>query len=210
MIKIMEPRRLKLAVLASGRGSNFDAIQNAIAKGDLAADIKILISDQQQAPALDKAAGYGIKALYVNPRDYQNRDAYENYIVSQTKEYEIDIIVLAGYMRLVGKVFLNAYKWRIVNIHPALLPSFTGLHAQQQAVDYGVRYSGCTVHLVDEGMDTGPIILQAVVPVHSEDDEESLAERILQEEHQIYWQALQLFAEGSLFIEGRKIHIAKA
>ncbi len=210
MIKIMEPRRLKLAVLASGRGSNFDAIQNAIAKGDLAADIKILISDQQQAPALDKAAGYGIKALYVNPRDYQNRDAYENYIVSQTKEYEIDIIVLAGYMRLVGKVFLNAYKWRIVNIHPALLPSFTGLHAQQQAVDYGVRYSGCTVHLVDEGMDTGPIILQAVVPVHSEDDEESLAERILQEEHQIYWQALQLFAEGRLFIEGRKIHIAKA
>ncbi|MEN6325047.1 MAG: phosphoribosylglycinamide formyltransferase [Syntrophomonas sp.] len=210
MIRIMEPRRLKLAVLASGRGSNFDAIQNAIAKGDLAADIKILISDQQQAPALDKAAGYGIEALYVNPHDYQNRDAYENYIVSQTKKHEIDLIVLAGYMRLVGKVFLNDYKWRIVNIHPALLPSFTGLHAQKQAVDYGVRYSGCTVHLVDEGMDTGPIILQAVVPVHFEDDEESLAERILHEEHQIYWQALQLFAEGRLFIENRKIHIAKA
>lgn len=210
MIRIMEPRRLKLAVLASGRGSNFDAIQNAIAKGDLAADIKILISDQPQAPALDKAAGCGIEALYVNPHDYQNRDAYENYIVSHIKEYEIDLIVLAGYMRLVGKVFLNAYKRRIVNIHPALLPSFTGLHAQKQAVDYGVRYSGCTVHLVDEGMDTGPIILQAVVPVHPEDDEESLAERILREEHQIYWQALQLFAEGRLFIEGRKIHIAKA
>lgn len=207
MIRIMEPRRLKLAVLASGRGSNFDAIYSAIAQGELEADIKILLSDQKQAPALEKAASRGIEALHINPRDYKNRDEYENYMVSKLREHEVDLVVLAGYMRLVGKVFLNAYKWRIVNIHPALLPSFTGLHAQQQAVDYGVRYSGCTVHLVDEGMDTGPIILQAVVPVYQEDDEESLAKRILVEEHKNYWRALQLFAEGRLFIDGRRIHI---
>ncbi|MDD3269994.1 MAG: phosphoribosylglycinamide formyltransferase [Syntrophomonadaceae bacterium] len=209
MIRIMEPRRLKLAVLASGRGSNFDAIYSAIAQGELEADIKILLSDQKQAPALEKAASRGIEALHINPRDYKNRDEYENYIVSKLREHEVDLVVLAGYMRLVGKVFLNAYKWRIINIHPALLPSFTGLHAQQQAVDYGVRYSGCTVHLVDEGMDTGPIILQAVVPVYQEDDEESLAKRILVEEHKNYWRALQLFAEGRLFIDGRRIHIER-
>lgn len=207
MIKLMEPRRLKLAVLASGRGSNFDALAAAIEKGDLSAEIKILISDQKEALALGKAAKLGIEALHVEPRDYKNRDEYENYIVGKIKEHEVDLIVLAGYMRLVGRVFLEAYKRRIVNIHPALLPSFTGLHAQKQAVDYGVRYSGCTVHIVDEGMDTGPIILQSVVSVFPEDDEESLAERILAEEHKTYWRALQLFAEGRLFIKERKIYI---
>ncbi|MDD3022338.1 MAG: phosphoribosylglycinamide formyltransferase [Syntrophomonadaceae bacterium] len=207
MIKIMEPRRLKLAILASGRGSNFDAIYAAIEKGDLSADIKILISDQEEAPALGKAVKRGIEAQYIEPRNYKNRDEYENYVVSRIKEHNVDLVVLAGYMRLVGKVFLDAFKWKVINIHPALLPAFTGLHAQQQAVDYGVRFSGCTVHMVDEGMDTGPIILQSVVPVLPEDDEESLAGRILMEEHKTYWQALQLFAEGRLFIKGRKIYI---
>lgn len=205
----MEPRRLKLAVLASGRGSNFDALCEAIDNKDLNAEIKILVSDKKDAPALQKALGRGIEVLHVAPADFANRDDYESYIIKKLEEYQIDLVVLAGYMRLVGRVFLQAFKWRIINIHPALLPSFTGLHAQKQAVDYGVRYSGCTVHIVDEGMDTGPIIMQSVVPVYQDDDEDSLAERILVEEHKIYWQSLQLFAEGRVFIDGRKIHIER-
>ncbi len=118
---------------------------------------------------------------------------------------QVDLVVLAGYMRLVGKVFLKAYEHRVLNIHPALLPSFPGLNAQQQALDYGVKFSGCTVHLVDEGMDTGPIIMQRVVPVLDDDDQETLSQRILKEEHELYWQALQLIAEGRVWIEGRRV-----
>jgi len=207
MKRVIEPRRLKLAVLASGRGSNFVAINEAIQKGDLQADISLLISDQAGAAALQRARNAGVSTLFINPKDYRNRNEYEAEVVKNLQTFGIDIVVLAGYMRLVGKVLLDAYRMRIVNIHPALLPSFPGLHAQRQAVDYGAKYSGCTVHFVDEGMDTGPIIMQAAVPVLADDSEDSLADRILIQEHRIYSQALQLLAEGRVYIEGRKVHI---
>ena len=207
MKQLMEAGHLKLAVLASGRGSNFDAICQGIDKKLLDAEITVLISDNPNAPALQKAAARGIETLHINPREFSGRNDYESVLVDELKARNIDLVVLAGYMRLVGKVFLSAFENRVLNIHPALLPSFQGLHAQKQALDYGVRISGCTVHLVDEGMDTGPIILQKEVPVLDTDDEEALSKRILREEHQIYWQALQLIAEGRVWIEGRRVII---
>lgn len=207
MRPVTTAKRLRLAVLASGRGSNFLAIQGAIENGRLDADICLLISDQALAPALERARELGIKALFIDPKAFPGRDAYESELVRHLQGEEIDFLVLAGYMRLVGGVILNAYSHRVLNIHPALLPSFPGLHAQRQAVEYGVKYSGCTVHFVDLGMDTGPIIKQAVVPVEDDDTEDSLAERILAQEHRLYWQVLQLLAEGRVYIEGRKVHI---
>lgn len=203
----MEPGKLRLAVLASGRGSNFDALCKAINNGDLNAEIRVLISDKKEAPALKKAASRGIKPIYIEPADYPDRQEYEKIVVKELYNCDINIIALAGYMRLVGSAFLQAFNSKVVNIHPALLPSFTGLHAQKQALDYGVRYSGCTVHIVDQGMDTGPIIMQSVVPVYQNDTEDSLTARILAEEHKTYWRALQLFAEGKIFIDGRKVNI---
>ncbi len=207
MIRIIEPKRLKLAILASGRGSNFIALNEAIQTGKLNADICVLLSDQAEAPALNKAMGLGIKAVHINPRNYSSRDEYEAEMVKVLKAQDVDIVVLAGYMRLVGRVLLQAYKLRVLNIHPALLPSFVGLHAQRQAVEYGVKFSGCTVHLVDEGMDSGPIIMQAVVPVQPDDTEDTLADRILGQEHRIYSEVLQLLAEGRIWVEGRIVHI---
>lgn len=207
MKRVIEPKRLRLAVLASGRGSNFLAINEAIHKGELDADIFLLISDQAEAAALQRASDAGVSTLFINPKNYSSRNEYEAEIVKNLQAFDIDIVVLAGYMRLIGKVLLDAFKMKVVNIHPALLPSFPGLHAQKQAVDYGVKVSGCTVHFVDEGMDTGPIILQAVVPVLADDSEETLADRILVQEHRNYSQALQLLAEGRVFIKGRTVHI---
>lgn len=201
MTPIIPAKSLNLAVMASGRGSNYEAIYGAIKRQDLDAQIKIVISDKANAVVLDKAKAANIPALHINPRDFNNQAEYEKELVQVLGEYEIDLVVLAGYMRLVGRTLLNAYKNRVVNIHPALLPSFPGLQAQKQALDYGVKFSGCTVHIVDEGMDTGPIILQAVVPVLPGDTEEDLSKRILQEEHCLYWQALQLFAQGRLYLK---------
>ena len=203
----MEPGRLKLAVLASGRGTNFLALREAIQRGDLDAEICGLFSDQAGAPALDRAREMGVPALAIQPSAYPTRADYETELVDKLRALDIAVVVLAGYMRLVGPVMLEAYKLRIVNIHPALLPAFAGLHAQRQALEYGVKVSGCTVHFVDEGMDTGPIILQTVVPVFPEDSEESLSNRILVQEHHAYAQALQLLAEGRIYIEGRTIYI---
>ena len=204
MMQVIPAGRLQLAVLASGRGSNFDALCQAIERGDLNADIKVLVSDKENAPALDKARKRNIEAVYLNPRSYSNRDEYESDLVKLLKDQQVTVVALAGYMRLVGPVLLEHFQHRIVNIHPALLPAFPGLQAQQQAVDYGVRYSGCTVHIVDAGMDTGPILMQAVVPVLPDDSGDTLAEKILVEEHQIYWRSLQLLAEGRVYIDGRK------
>lgn len=209
MIRIMAPKRIRLAVLASGRGSNFDALYQAVQRGDLDAELVALISDNPDALALNKARERGIEALAIKPADFASRDLYEEQIVAHLQRREVDLVALAGYMRLVGAGFLKAFRHRLVNIHPALLPSFMGLHAQKQAVEYGVRFSGCTVHMVDEGMDTGPIILQAVVPVWPQDDEDSLSQRILAHEHQIYWQALQLFAQGRVFLDGRRVVISE-
>ncbi len=204
MMQVIPAGQLQLAVLASGRGSNFDALCQAIERGDLNANIKVLVSDKEKAPALDKARKRNIEAVYLNPRSYNNRDEYETDLVKLLKEQQVTVVALAGYMRLVGPVLLEHFQHRIVNIHPALLPAFPGLQAQQQAVDCGVRYSGCTVHIVDKGMDTGPILMQAVVPVLPDDNADTLAERILLEEHQIYWRSLQLLAEGRVYIDGRK------
>ena len=200
---------LHLAVLASGRGSNFEAIQQAIIQGQLDAEICILLSDKEDAVALEKARRDGIPAVFVNPHAFSTREKYEMEIIRQLAPYPIDIIVLAGYMRLLGKVLLHSFGMKIVNIHPALLPSFTGLHAQRQALEYGVKFSGCTVHFVDEGMDTGPIILQAVVPVLNDDTEDRLTARILLEEHRIYKEALQLIARGKIQVLGRRVLISE-
>lgn len=207
MKRAIEPGCLQLAVLASGRGSNFLAIHNAIKKGQLNARVCILISDKESAPALERAQEEGIPTCFIDPKQYADREAYENEIVKQLQALNIDLVVLAGYMRLVGKVLLDAFSLRMINIHPALLPSFTGLHAQRQAVEYGVKISGCTVHFVDAGMDTGPIIIQSVVPVYADDSEDTLSARILVEEHKTYPQAIQWIADGRVYIEGRKVII---
>lgn len=205
MIQIHPAGRLKLAILASGRGSNFDAIYQAIQDGRLNADIQVLISDKSQSMALQKARQRDIPAYFLDPGAFARQTDYEKEMVGLLRKHQVEIVVLAGYMRLVGQVMLEEYPHRIVNIHPALLPAFKGLHAQRQALEYGVKFSGCTVHLVDEGMDTGPIITQKVVPVYDDDDEDRLTERILEQEHQIYWQSLQMLAEGKLYIQGRRI-----
>ncbi len=207
MKQVQARKHLKLAILASGRGSNFLAICQAIRENRLDAEVCGVISDQRGAGVLDKAKELGIPAILIEPAKYADKARYEKAIVDHLQAWQVDLVVLAGYMRLVGPVMLEAYHLKILNIHPALLPAFAGLHAQRQALEYGVKVSGCTVHLVDEGMDTGPIILQAAVPVFADDDEDSLAARILVQEHQAYCQALQLLAEGRIYVEGRVVHI---
>lgn len=207
MKRIMEPGKLRLGLLASGRGSNFDAIMAAIIRQELNASMAVVISDKGDAAVLQKAAVRNVRNCFVNPRDFNSKADYEQHLVNLLQAESVNLVVLAGYMRMVGSVILNAFKDRVVNIHPALLPSFMGLHAQRQAVEYGVKYSGCTVHLVDAGMDTGPIIMQSVVPVVQDDDENSLATRILVEEHNLYWRCLQLISEGRVCLEGRKVFI---
>lgn len=203
----MEPRCLRLALMASGRGSNFLAILEAIRRGELNATIEVVISDQAGAMALERAEAAGIAAVFIDPRHFPDRAGYERAVIGELKPRNIDLVVLAGYMRLVGKELLQAYPHRILNIHPALLPSFTGLHAQRQAVEYGVKFSGCTVHLVDDGMDTGPIIAQAVVPVLPDDTENDLSDRILAREHELYARVLQWLAEGRVYIDGRRVFV---
>ncbi|OPZ74015.1 MAG: Phosphoribosylglycinamide formyltransferase [Firmicutes bacterium ADurb.Bin456] len=196
---------LRLGILASGRGSNLQSIMDAAAAGKIGARVAVVVSDNKDAFALERARLAGIPAVYAGFGDYATKDDYERAILDILKQNEVDLVCLAGYMRLVGRVILDAYCNRIMNIHPALLPSFPGLHGQEQALEYGVKFSGCTVHFVDDGMDTGPIILQAVVPVYDEDTVESLATRILEQEHIIYPEAIRLYAGGRLKIRGRKV-----
>jgi len=198
---------LKLGVLASGRGSNLQSIMDACDSGFIPGRVAVVISDNKDAYALERARRAGIPAVHVSIGDYNNKEEYEQNITSILNEYGVQLVCLAGYMRLVGKTLLNAFPGRIMNIHPALLPAFPGLHAQEQAWRYGVKFSGCTVHFVDEGMDTGPIILQAVVPVYDNDTAETLADRILEQEHRIYPEAVRLFATGKLVVEGRKVRV---
>jgi phosphoribosylglycinamide formyltransferase-1 len=207
MLKLMEAKHLKLAILVSGRGSNFLSILRAVARGELQARISVVLSDNPAAPALQKARDADIATAVVRPADFAAKAAYEMHIVELLREYDVDLIVLAGYMRIVGTTLLEAYRHRILNIHPALLPAFPGLNAQKQALAYGVRFSGCTVHLVDEGMDSGPIIAQRVTPVLPDDTEATLSERILEQEHQVYPEVLQLLAEGRVYLYGRQIFI---
>ena len=198
---------INIGVLVSGRGTNLQSIIDAIREGKIEGRISIVISDNRKAFALKRAEKSNIETRYIDFKSFKNREDYDKKIVEYLKEKDVDLVVLAGYMRILSPYFIKMYKNRIMNIHPALLPSFPGLHAQRQAVEYGVKVSGCTVHFVDEGVDSGPIILQKAVEVEDSDTEESLAERILKEEHQIYPRAIQLFSEGKLVIKGRKVYI---
>ena len=198
---------INIGVLVSGRGTNLQSIIDAIKEGKIEGRISIVISDNRKAFALKRAEKSNIETRYIDFKSFKNREDYDKKIVEYLKEKDVDLVVLAGYMRILSPYFIKMYKNRIMNIHPALLPSFPGLHAQRQAVEYGVKVSGCTVHFVDEGVDSGPIILQKAVEVEDGDTEESLAERILKEEHQIYPRAIQLFSEGRLVIKGRKVYI---
>jgi phosphoribosylglycinamide formyltransferase-1 len=193
-----------IAVLVSGRGSNLQSIIDNIESGYIQnAKVSVVVSDVGDAYALERARKHGITDVFIDPSDYQNKQEYENEVLEVLKDNDVDLILLAGYMRLVGKDLIVAYRNSIINIHPALLPSFKGLHAQQQAFEYGVKVSGCTVHFVDEGMDTGPIIIQKCVPVLEDDTADDLAARILEQEHRIFPEAVKLFVEGKLKVEGR-------
>jgi phosphoribosylglycinamide formyltransferase-1 len=198
---------LKMGVLASGRGSNFQSIMDEIESDRLKAEIVLLITDNPSAFAIERAIKHNVEYLVIQPREYRSRDDYFTRIADDLKKKNVELVVLAGFMKIVGKPLLDAFPNRIMNIHPALLPSFPGLHSQKQALDYGAKISGCSVHFVDEGMDTGPIIIQASVPVFQNDTEETLSERILKYEHRIYPEAIRLFSEGKIKVEGRKVRI---
>ncbi|HJH29081.1 MAG TPA: phosphoribosylglycinamide formyltransferase [Methanosarcinaceae archaeon] len=199
-----------LAVLVSGRGSNLQSMIDYIENGNIEnANIGVAISDVADAYALKRAKKHGIDAVFIDPTAFGNKIEYEHELIKILDSYDTDLIILAGYMRIVGKNVISAYKNRILNIHPTLLPSFAGLHSHKQTLDYGVKVSGCTVHFVDEGMDTGPIILQSCVPVLENDTEDTLSERILEQEHKIYPQAVKLFIEGKLKVEGRIVRVSK-
>jgi phosphoribosylglycinamide formyltransferase-1 len=206
----MPSRTLPLGVLASGRGSNLQAILDAIAQGRLSATVVLVAGDREEAQAVERARAAGIPTAVVSPKASSTRDAYDTEIARILREAGAEVVVLAGYMRIVTNRLLHAFPQRVINIHPSLLPAFPGLHAQRQALAHGVKVSGCTAHFVDETVDSGAIILQAAVPVLEDDTETSLAERILAEEHRILPQALQLYAEGRLTIQGRRVLIAPA
>jgi len=199
--------RLRIAVLASGRGSNFEAIARAVESGFIPADLVGLITDRPSAGALEIARARGVDALAIDPRDHPGREAHEKQLITALEERGAGLVCLAGYMRLLSGGFITHWSGRLLNIHPSLLPAFPGLHAQRQALEGGVRVAGATVHFVDEGVDTGPIVLQAAVTVHPDDTEETLSARILAEEHRIYPEAIRLFASGRLRLEGRRVRI---
>ena len=203
--------KVRLGVLASGRGSNLQALIDSVKAGRLDAEIAVVISDVEGAFALQRARASGIEARYVDPGPSRSRlsDSAEAEMVGILDRLQVNLVALAGFMRILSADFVRHFKLRMMNIHPALLPSFPGLHAQRQALDYGVKYSGCTVHFVDEGVDTGPIIVQAAVPVLEDDTEETLSGRILVEEHRIYTEAVRLFGERRLKVEGRRVIVLR-
>jgi phosphoribosylglycinamide formyltransferase-1 len=197
----------RVAVLASGRGSNFQAVIDAIRTGQIPARCVALITDNPKAYAIERAQTAGIPTVVIDYSSFPSRDSYENALLAAMQQQNADLFVLAGYMRILGKGIVHAFPGKMVNIHPALLPSFTGLHAQRQAIEYGVKVAGCTVHFVDEHLDCGPIILQRTVPVLEGDDQDTLAERILKEEHIAFPEAIRLFCEDRLEIIGRNVRI---
>ena len=204
----MGSKGIKIGVLASGSGSNLQSIIDNSERGVLPVDIACVISNNIAAFALERARKHGIPALHIDHRIFTGREAYDAALVETLHEYGVELVVLAGFMRIITPVLLDAFPSAVMNIHPALLPAFPGLHAQRQAIDYGVKVSGCTVHFVDTGTDTGPIIIQAAVPVMEGDTEETLSARIVTEEHRIYPEAIRLFAEGRLKVKGRRVVIA--
>ncbi len=198
---------MRFAVLISGRGSNMEALADACAEPGFPARIVLVVANVAAAPGLRKAAARGLPTAVLEHGAFADRDAFEARLVQLLREHRVEAVALAGFMRLLGRRFLSAFPQRVLNIHPSLLPAFPGLHAHEQAIEYGVRVSGCTVHLVTEQMDAGPIVLQAAVPVLQEDTAETLAARVLQQEHRIYPQAVRLLAEGRLRVVGRRVWI---
>lgn len=197
----------RIAVFLSGRGSNFLAIHDAVRAGKIGAEIGLVLSNKEEAPGLQAARERGLETVWLNPKLFASREEYDWKAVEEARRRDIDLICLAGYMRILTPVLCREFSSRIMNIHPALLPSFPGLHVQQKAIEWGVRYSGATVHFVAEEVDAGPIILQAAVPVLQDDTEESLSARILVEEHKIYPESVRLYFEGRLEVRGRRVFI---
>ena len=201
-----------LGVLVSGRGSNLQSIIDAIEGGALHARIAVVLSNKQEALGLERARSHNIKTVFVDPKPFKgranSRQAYDGEVLKILKDNGVELVILAGYMRIVTSVLIDAYEGKMMNIHPSLLPSFPGLAAQQQALDWGAKVSGCTVHFVTEGVDEGPIILQAAVPILEDDTFDALLARILEHEHRIYPEAIQLYAEGRISIDGRRTRIA--
>jgi len=195
----------KLAVLVSGRGSNLQAIIDSIDREELDAHLSIVISNTKDAMALKRAEKHGIKTIFIDPSTYLNSKEYDKALVLKLKEFSIDLICLAGYMRILGEEVIQTFEKKIINIHPSLLPAFPGLNAQKQAINHGVKFSGCTVHFVDSGVDNGPIILQTVVPVYDNDDEKSLSKRILEQEHYLYPKAIKMIQEKKISLNGRTV-----
>ena len=200
-------RKLRIGALASGGGSNLQSIIDSCRSGSLDAEVVLVLTNNPDAGALGRAAQAGIPGVCLDHRHYPGREEFDRAVVSALQEAGVELVVLAGFMRIISPVFLEAFPGRIMNIHPALLPAFPGLHVQRKALEYGARFAGCTVHFVDSGVDTGPIIIQAVVPVFDDDTEATLSARILEQEHRIYPRAIQLFSEGRLRIEGRRVRI---
>ncbi len=202
---------LRVAVLVSGRGSNLQAVIEAIEAGTVRASIVAVISNKQDAPALERARRHGLSALFIDPKPYagrpDSREAYDREVLAILQSHDVELVLLAGYMKIVTAVLVAAFANRMMNIHPSLLPSFPGLDVQKKAIEWGCKIAGCTVHFVTEGVDEGPIILQAAVPVLDDDTSDTLAARILKQEHQIYPRAIQLYAEGRLRVEGRRVFI---
>ena len=194
----------RLAILLSGRGSNFEAIADSIQQGRLPARIEVVVSNLASAAGLEKARQRGLKTLLLPSRGVARED-YDRSLVYELNRRRVDLVCLAGFMRILSPLFVRSFPNRILNIHPSLLPAFPGLYPQRQALEYGVRFSGCTVHIVDEGVDSGPILLQAAVPVLESDDEESLAARILAEEHRLYPQAIGMLVRNEVRLEGRRV-----
>jgi len=201
----MGSKKFKLAVLVSGNGTNLQALIDQIEQGSLAAEISIVVSNVKQAHALERAKNHGIKPVFLDPKSCSGKEAFDRALTDLLQSEAVDLVCLAGYMRILGKAFISSFAGRIINIHPSLLPAFPGLHPQRQALEHGVKFSGCTVHFVDEGVDSGPIILQSVVPLYDSDDEETLSQRILEQEHLVYPRAVQLMVENRLNVAERKV-----
>ena len=201
---------LRIGVLASGGGTNLQSIIDRCQDGSIDAEIAVVISNNPEAGALNRAAQAGIATQCINHRGFSRREDFDTAVVRALQEAGVELVVLAGFMRIITQTFIDAFPCRIINIHPALLPSFPGLQVQQQAIGYGARFSGCTVHYVDGGVDNGPILMQAVVPILQDDTAETLAARILEQEHRIYPRAIQLIAEKRVHVNGRQITIDPA
>lgn len=204
--------RLRLGVLASGRGSNLQAIIDAIEAGTLPAQIVAVFSNKKDAPALERARRHAIRDVFLDPKPFvtqpDGKMDYDRLVLEELRKHDVELLLLAGYMRIVTPVLINAMPNRIMNIHPSLLPSFPGLEAQKKAIEWGAKITGCTVHFVSEGVDEGPIIIQAAVPILESDTPETLAARILAQEHKIYPQAVTLYAEGRLRVDGRRVYVS--